>query len=136
MNNQYISRQLLSIFLFALVFSVDADHEVETLDLRIVPAKDFQEVLSDSEVIIKDEVKDETYTTKFHQDGSITSKRAGERWEGVWYTDKNDHHCIRWNHKDTSNCAAIMQDDEGNWVKVKDEEVVKRYKKIKPLSKK
>lgn len=129
-------RWLAYILIFFTSNLLFADSHEEMLDLKIVPAEDFYDVFSDTEIIISDEEIGQTNVNEYYENGTISSKRNGVEWKGFWYMDQNKQHCVRWNHKDSSNCALIMQDDEGNWVKVKDEEVVKRYKKIKPLPKK
>ncbi len=125
---------LLVIFISVLIFPFSLiSNDEQTLDLRIVPKEDFKEIFSDSAVTIIDEKTDETYVNKFYGDGTVTSKRKDNKWKGVWFADQKGRHCIRWDHRDKSNCGYIMQDDDGNWIKVKDDEVIKRYEKFDDL---
>ncbi len=136
MNKRHTGKVLLLVLTSSLFCNSYAAEEVDVLDLRIVPAEDFKDIFSDTVVTIKDEVNNETYNFNFYEDGLVTTKKDGVKRKGIWYIDENDNHCIKWNRKNKSNCALIMQDDEGNWVKVKDDEIIRSYKKIKPLKKK
>ena len=93
----------------------------------------MNDVFSNSEVIVVDEVKDDMFVNQYYKDGLVTSNRQQKKLVGIWFIDQDGKHCIRWNHKDTSNCGIIMQDDEGNWVKMKEDRIVKRYENIESL---
>ena len=124
-----------------LVITLTAMHAQELfasegpLDLSIVPEEDFKHIFSDTNVTIRNEKTDEVHKNKFYSDGTVTSKRGNSKWRGIWYTDENNQHCIRWDHKDKSTCGIIMQDENGDWVKVKDNEIIRHYELIQPLPK-
>ena len=128
-----ILKYFLIIFILYYPLIVLADNQKEVLDLRVVPEKDFKDIFSDSAVTFTDEKTNKTHINNFYKNGTVTSRRDGKRWKGIWFVDKSGQHCIRWNRKDKSNCAMIMQDDEGKWVKVKDDEIIRRYEKIQDL---
>lgn len=133
--SKVISQDTNTLYFFVILMFVMASFSVHSnsLDLTIVSEDQVNEVLSDSVVTIKDEEKDSRYKNIFHRDGTVTSKRSRGTIRGWWYTDGEGQHCIRWDHKNKSNCAVIMQDEFGHWVKVQDETIIRRYENIDRL---
>jgi hypothetical protein len=139
-NTRLILKSIfLSVFITILILAIiwaSTTHSSEpekTLDLRIVPIDEVIDILSNSEVVVIDEIKNEMYVNQYYKDGSATSIRGGSNLVGLWFIDSEGEHCLRWSHKDRSDCGLIMQDDEGNWVKVKKDRILKRYENIESL---
>jgi hypothetical protein len=124
---------LTLIILFCSSTFLFANEETKKLDLRIIPTDEVSDTLSNTEVVVVDEIKDEIYVNRYYKDGSVSSIRDGKNLLGLWFIDKDGQHCIRWKQKDKSDCGIIMQDDEGNWVKVKKDKILKRYENIESL---
>jgi hypothetical protein len=87
-------------------------------------------------VIAEDVRISKTEILEFSKDGTVVSKIGDKERKGLWYTDAHGKHCIRWNDKDKSTCAEIMKDDDGKWVKVKDDVIIKRYDSFEKLNQK
>ena len=134
----YLSRYSSRIVIMLLVyvsFTVFADGHDKKLDLEFVEEIEINEQFSGTKVIAKDLRISETEILDFNKDGAVVSSIRDKEREGIWYTDSRGKHCIKWNNKDKSICADIMRDDEGNWVKVKDDVIIKKYESFDRLNK-
>jgi hypothetical protein len=126
----FITLAILAIISLSTAHSND---DIKILDLRIIPIDEVNDVFSNSEVIVFDEIKDAMYVNRYYKDGSVTSIREGNRQVGLWFIDSDNQHCLRWKKNDNSDCGLIMQDDEGNWVKVKKDKILIRYENIESI---
>jgi hypothetical protein len=133
MKNLHLFIIALSILSLSWPIHLSASEAESKLDLRIIPVDEVNDVLSNTEVVVVDEIKDEMYVNRYYKDGAVSSIRDGKKLMGLWFIDKDGQHCIRWGQKDKSDCGIIMQDDEGNWVKVKKDQILKRYENIESL---
>ena len=123
----------LTVIIFFTMLGFANDDDV-VLDLKLVPEDEVSGVFSNSQATIIDEIKNDVFVNKYYEDGTVTSIRQKQKWFGVWYIDDLGQHCIKWNNKDVSDCGIIMQDEEGNWVKVKRGKIVKSYESIDKIS--
>lgn len=121
---------ILSIILTSAGAISFAQNTNSILDLRLVPEEEINEQFSGSIVHSTDLRTGSAQIDMFNKDGIVISSGKGKKKKGLWYTDGQGRHCIRWNNKDKSSCALIMQDGDGNWVKVKDNEILKSYHSI------
>ncbi len=109
-------------------------NDVLDLDLtEILMADEIEELYSDTIVSGINLNTREKYVNEYYANSTVKSKRKNKTWRGIWYTDSKDRHCIRWYHKDTADCELIGQDEEGNWVKLKDEGIIKKIESFKHL---
>jgi hypothetical protein len=113
---------------------VNAVNQNNKLDLNYVEEIEINEQFSGMKVIAEDLRVSKKEVLNFNKDGTVTSKIGEKERKGFWYTDSRGKHCIRWDDKDESNCADIMKDDDGTWVKVKDDAIIKRYESFDKLN--
>lgn len=126
----------LIIILYLIISSIAcADNDANRLLLEYVEEIEINEQFSGMKVIAEDLRISETEILDFNKDGAVVSRVGNKEREGIWYTDSRGKHCIKWNNKDKSICADIMRDDEGNWVKVKDDVIIKKYESFDKLNK-
>lgn len=135
-------RNLFLIIAFVTTTSVANEQPINSTNDDIALDLDITEILKEQDInaIYKDTrvtgvnvETNEKYTNDYFSNGTVKSKRKNKVWKGIWYTDDNNQHCIRWNHKNTANCELIGLDDEGNWVKFKDDDVTKEIKSFKDI---
>lgn len=113
---------------------INAANQVNKLNLEYIDETEINEQFSGMKVIAEDLRVSKKEVLNFNRDGSVTSKIGEKERKGLWYIDSRGKHCIRWDDKDESNCADIMQDENGNWVKVKDDVIIKRYESFEKLN--
>ena len=125
---------MLTLFSNVILFLAQADNLSNKLDLQYVEEIEINEQFSGMKVIAEDLRTSKTEALRFNKDGTVISKIGDKQRKGLWYTDSRGQHCIKWDKKDESSCADIMQDDDGNWVKVKDDVIIKRYESFDKLN--
>lgn len=110
------------------------DNVILDLDIsEILKEQEINAIYSDTRVTGKNLESNEKYINDYYSNGTVKSKRKNKIRRGIWFIDENGQHCVRWNHKNTANCEMIGMDDDGNWVKFKDDEITKEIESFRDI---
>ena len=128
--------KILILGFSVIIYPVQAENHSNKLDLQYVEEIEINEQFSGMKVIAEDLRISRTETLIFDNNGTVVSNIGDKQRKGLWYTDSRGQHCIKWDKRDESSCAEIMKDDDGNWVKVKDDVIIKKYESFDQLNQK
>ena len=126
---------IIAVFFIVLYTSLTlAKDATNSLDLTYIPEEEINEKFSNSTVITTNPNTGKNTVIDFYKNGTVISDTDGKIRKGLWHTDNEGRHCIRWEKKDKSNCALVMRDEDGEWVKVKDDKIIKNYESFETLN--
>ena len=132
-----IINSILTLFILILAppFVIAENEQQPVLDLTIVPIQEVDLLFSGVTAISINESTGGTIINNYYNDGKITSNRGNKKLEGFWYTDFEGNHCVKWHKNIRPNCGVIMKDDDGNWIRVKNTEIDRRYIEFRETTK-